>query len=315
MLDESEMEAGGEGDSLGVDADATGLAGIGDQVFIGSGDGGVLVDGQRWNGLRELEAGIEVRIIGVVTVPGPEAGVDGELGEIGETPGLRNAGHFAGRKGCEIFVEVDGTGALRFQIVFEERSVTEFIVGVVDDVLRHVAIQNLQPADIQRREAGGNGVAILIGQVDRGNARRAGTDAGAAEFGVLFPQIGFNRLQRLEETKNRGIASREATGSFVFPGQRGKSAAERTDARGGEPCGHRAFRKESSAAGFAAEHTVLLFHDLSPSEPVRFIRSGHTPERLVDKNSSADRRHVEWVSRRLTKKESRRPVASPRRGY
>src|SRR5258708_20256207 len=96
-------------------------------------------DEQVRNGLRELRAGIEVGV-GDAAVPGPEAGVDGELREVGEpsavaAEALVRAGRLAARQMPER-LQVGRLRALRFQVLAEERGVADLVVGVVVNVLR-----------------------------------------------------------------------------------------------------------------------------------------------------------------------------------
>src|SRR6185312_16828516 len=85
-LDEGKVESGGEGDGLEVVGDAgcvvaaeKAASGVG----VGPWDGGVPADVQAGDGLKERCAGVDVGV-GDAAVAGPEAGVDGELHDVGE---------------------------------------------------------------------------------------------------------------------------------------------------------------------------------------------------------------------------------------
>src|SRR6266571_2581163 len=51
-------------------------------VIIGSGNCRMLPSGQSWDGLRELEIRIEVRVMGTAAVASPPTGVQRELREV-----------------------------------------------------------------------------------------------------------------------------------------------------------------------------------------------------------------------------------------
>ena len=99
---------------------ADGTAG---SVSIGSWDGCMLPYIETGNGLNELRTRVEIGV-GDAAVPGPKAGVDGELREVGEPclarrPRRRTA--WDRGKGAQ----VDSVGAFRFQIRFQECGVAD----------------------------------------------------------------------------------------------------------------------------------------------------------------------------------------------
>ena len=71
------------------------------------------------------------------------------------------------------------------EIRIQEINVTLFIVGIVGDVLRLVAVENFKCADVAGR-----------GRVD------------APQFGVLLPQVCFNNLGCSEESQNISVTFR-----------------------------------------------------------------------------------------------------------
>src|SRR5207302_3323588 len=94
---------------------------------------------------RLLKWGVRVEV-GVchAAVARPEAGIDRELGEIGEAPsGLVRAVRLTARQYAEMG-KIRGTCAFCFQIIAEKGGVADFVVGIVVDVLRHVPVEELQ---------------------------------------------------------------------------------------------------------------------------------------------------------------------------
>lgn len=78
---------------------------------------------------------------------------------------------------------------------------TEFIIGIVQNVLRHVHVQNLQGLDISR-------VAISRSQRSAGlRIMRREIERPVTEFPVLFPEIALDDLGGAQETQNCCISS------------------------------------------------------------------------------------------------------------
>jgi hypothetical protein len=101
---------------------------------------------QAWNGLSEDCVRVKIGI-GDAAISRPEAGVDGELGKIGESSHLPGPICFAARQLRERS-QINWLGANRFQIITEESCVADLIIGVVMNVLRHVAIEELKGLSI-----------------------------------------------------------------------------------------------------------------------------------------------------------------------
>ena len=81
LLDKRKVEPRREGDRLEMGGDACGVVtadGTAGGVGVGSWDGRMLPHVQTGDGLNELRTGIEIGV-GDAAVPGPEAGVHGEL--------------------------------------------------------------------------------------------------------------------------------------------------------------------------------------------------------------------------------------------
>lgn len=85
-FDESKVKACGESNRLEMGGDAFGVIAAEAAtvcVRIRSGDGGVLLHIQAWHGLNKWPTGIKIRVSDAA-IPRPEAGVDGQLHEVGE---------------------------------------------------------------------------------------------------------------------------------------------------------------------------------------------------------------------------------------
>ena len=74
-------------------------------------------------------------------VASPETGIHVEVHQVGEPSDIGGAGRFAAGQIGEL-IEVDRISADRLQVRVDEGEVTLFVVSVVVDVLRHVAIEN-----------------------------------------------------------------------------------------------------------------------------------------------------------------------------
>ena len=133
----------------------------------------MLTDGEVRDGLRKGVA--EVGVLRIAAVARPEAGVDGQLHQVGEPSDLLRAGRLAARQGAEL-VQVDRFRAVRLQVGVDEREVADLVVGVVVDVLVHVLVQHRD--------------GIVVGRVPAAAGDFAVLDAG--ELVVLLPQIGLD---------------------------------------------------------------------------------------------------------------------------
>ena len=78
---------------------------------------------------------------------------------------------------------------------------TDLIVGIVSDVLRHIPIEHLESRDVRRREPGGDFLAVKF-QINRGET----LVGGSAKFHILNPQVGLDLLQSAQERQNGDVA-------------------------------------------------------------------------------------------------------------
>lgn len=70
----------------------------------------------------------------------------------------------------------------------------EFIIGIVQDVLRHVSVQNLQGFDVSRVAVGRSQRSARLRIVRREIKRPI------AEFPVLFPKVALDDLRGAQKT-------------------------------------------------------------------------------------------------------------------
>jgi hypothetical protein len=124
----------------------------------------MLANRERRDCLRKRRA--EIRVL-VAAVSRPPAGVHGQLEEVRETPDLLCAGGLAALERAEL-IEVHRLRTFRQQVRIEERGMTDLVVRIVRDVVRHVLIE-----DLDRRAVAG--------------FRRV----RACQLRVLLPQVGF----------------------------------------------------------------------------------------------------------------------------
>ncbi len=78
---------------------------------------------------------------------------------------------------CRKFFEVYRVGALRFQIFPEEIRVAEFVIGIIVNILRHIAIKVHKSANVRLAAASTEFRPLAV--------------LDSAEFVVLHPQITF----------------------------------------------------------------------------------------------------------------------------
>src|ERR1700757_3327130 len=77
----------------------------------------------------------------------------------------------------------------------------KLVIRVVVDVLRHVAVELLKTGDIKGSESGWE--RKVNGRISH---RARSLRPGSPQFGVLPPQIGLDRFQRLQEAQDRSVS-------------------------------------------------------------------------------------------------------------
>src|SRR5258708_21170496 len=142
-----------------------------------------------------FESSSKVRVRGLAAVARPPAGVDRQLLQVGEASLLGNS-RDSTRGQNRKAAQVDLLCAFRLQVVVEKPVMTDLIVSVVADVLRHIAVEYQKSRDVVWSEPAGKR------QIDR----REALISCSAEFGVLNPQISLDLLQSAQERQDCDIA-------------------------------------------------------------------------------------------------------------
>src|SRR5580704_5046404 len=197
LLDECEVESRRVRNRLQMVGDVA--LGIQAQVGIAQGNGRMLSLSEIWNCV--LESSSKVWIRGRAAVPCPPFSVYRQLLQVGEAACLGNARDFTRGQNGKIFRQVDGLSALRLQVVVEKPVMTDLIVSVVGDVLRHIAVEYQEPRDVIWSEPSDDFLAVEF-QIDW----RLALIGRSAEFGVLNPQVGLDLLQGAQEGQNCDVA-------------------------------------------------------------------------------------------------------------
>src|SRR5580704_1530485 len=136
------LEVRGDGGRVVI---AQGAAG---GVGVASGNRRMLMHIQTRDCLSEGRLRIEIRI-GDAAVARPETGVNSELREIGEPLELLVCSvRYAAWQSSKT-AEVNRLRTLRLQVCFQEGSVADLVIGIVVNILGHVAIKNLKSGHIE----------------------------------------------------------------------------------------------------------------------------------------------------------------------
>ena len=151
-------------------------------VGIGSGNRRMLPNRQTWDRLREGEARIQVRVMVIVAIACPPAGIKRELGQVGKPfpdQGGVNSGGGAAHQGAKR-IEICRSRSLGDQVRVQEIVVSDLIIRVVVDILSHVRIKDRNGLGVEWIAAAASDFAVV----------------DSAEFVVLDPKVGFEYLQR-----------------------------------------------------------------------------------------------------------------------
>jgi len=150
-------------------------------------------------------------VVVAAAVAAPPTGVDGELGEVGDplSDGCRvDPVSDAPFQGFEL-IETHLIRALGSQVGVDERLVAELILGVVMDVLRHVAIELLKGQGVRRIPAGRESRQFVVWIA-------VGLGLRSAQFSVLQPQVAFDDLRRRQEPEDRRVSFGETATTLAL---------------------------------------------------------------------------------------------------
>jgi len=133
------------------------------------------------NGERSLELHSEIRVL-CAAVPRIPTKVDVELQQVCQPFAIFGAGSLTTGQGPKR-IQNDGRFPLGDQVGIEEGGVTQFIVGIVGNVLRHIAIKVAERGQVGR-----------IASLD------------SPQFVVLLPEISLDEFYCRREPQERSIA-------------------------------------------------------------------------------------------------------------
>src|SRR5712692_6055960 len=114
----------------------------------------------------------EIGVFRATAIPSPPAGVHGELHDIGEPADLLSACRLTAWQRTKL-VQVDYVRAFGFQVSVNEYFVGQLILGIVMDILIHVAVENLQGRGVDRATT----------------APRDFPTLNTPQFAILLPQV------------------------------------------------------------------------------------------------------------------------------
>src|SRR5467141_2711155 len=123
-----------------------------------------------------FESYSKVRVRSLAAVPCPPTCVYRQLLQVGEAPFLGNS-RDSTRGQNRKAAQVDLLCAFRLQVVVEKPVMTDLIVSVVADILRHITVKYHKSRDVVWSEPAGKR------QIDR----REALIGCSAEFGILNP--------------------------------------------------------------------------------------------------------------------------------
>src|SRR2546427_343572 len=131
--------------SLWMNWHGSGIIKFACRVGIASGNCRMLPFIQARNCVIEGRAKIGV---GRAAVSNPPTGVHRKAGEVGEPSDLPGPVCGAARQSAKA-IKVDGRRALRSQVRVKEGGMADLIIGIVVDILVHVAIKNLKGSGVE----------------------------------------------------------------------------------------------------------------------------------------------------------------------
>src|SRR5882762_8012482 len=185
-----------------------------------------------------FESSSEVRVRGLAAVARPPDGVDRQLLQVGEAPFLGNPSDLTRGQNRKA-AQVDLLCAFRLQVVVEKPVMTDLIVSVVADVLRHIAVEYQKSRDVVWSEPAGKR------QIDR----REALISCSAEFGVLNPQVGLDLFQGAQERQDCDVALSDWR-AILLPAKCRRGSRQQRRAHSYGPGCHHSVCKECASVGW-----------------------------------------------------------------
>ncbi len=199
-----------------------------------------------------FESSSKVWVRGLAAVARPPAGVDRQLLQVGEAPFLGNPSDLTRGQNRKA-AQVDLLCAFRLQVVVEKPVMTDLIVSVVADVLRHIAVEYQKSRDVVWSEPPGKR------QIDR----REALISCSAEFGVLNPQVGLDLFQGAQEGQDCDIALCDRR-AVPIPAKCRRGAWQQRRTYGCGPRSHHSVCQECAPVCWTFHAIFRLLHCFSP---------------------------------------------------
>ena len=187
-------------------------------VGVGSGNRRMLPNRQTWDRLRKGEGRIQVRVMVIVAIACPPAGIKRELGQVGKPfpdQGGVNAGGSAAHQGAKR-IEICWICSLGDQVRVQEIVVSDLIIRVVVDVHGHVRIKDLNGLGVECIAAAASDFAVV----------------DSAEFVVLDPKVGLEYFQRRWETEQGRISRTETRSCRPSVNEKSRADGSCSDGQG-----------------------------------------------------------------------------------
>src|SRR5215472_9817256 len=125
---------------------------------------------------------IKIRVIAVIAVACPPAGINRELSQVGEPfsdKGRVDSGSSAAHQGAKR-IEICRSRSVGHQIRIEELVMSDLIVSIVVDVLGHIRVQHGEVGGVEWTTTSTRNFGVL----------------DATQFVVLDPKVGLEYFQR-----------------------------------------------------------------------------------------------------------------------
>src|SRR6266481_1098358 len=215
-----------------------------------------------------FESGSKGGVRGLAAVPRRPTRSNRQLLQVGEASQLRNSRDLTRGQNRKA-AQVDLLCAFRLQVVVEKPVMTDLIVSVVADVLRHITVKYQKSRDVVWSEPAGKR------QIDR----REALISCSAEFGVLNPQVGLDLFQGAQERQDCDVALRDWR-TILLPAKCRRGSRQQRRAHGCGPRCHHSVCQECAPVCWTFHVIFRLLHCFSPfpRNCVRVVWTKHFAE-------------------------------------